>query len=108
MSADLCRCVLPFNGMADDWDTSECPVHGEPDRPPDQQLADAIECVQSEYIDTQPGHDRSLEQVVTAARRATYLQREINKMRRVMQDAGTWDQFCKDYAAYTVGDRIDN
>jgi len=40
--------------------------------------------------------------------RAEYLQHEINKMRRVMQDAGTWDQFCKDYATYTGGDRIDN
>lgn len=41
-----------------------------------------------------------LERLRTAESRAEYLQREINKMRRVMQDAGTWDQFCTDYAAY--------
>jgi hypothetical protein len=33
--------------------------------------------------------------------RAEYLQREINQMRRAMQHAGTWEQFCADYAAYT-------
>jgi hypothetical protein len=33
-------------------------------------------------------------------RRAEYLQAEINLMRRAMQQAGTWDQFCADYAAY--------
>lgn len=32
--------------------------------------------------------------------RAEYLTDEINLMRRAMQHAGTWDQFCADYAAY--------
>jgi len=32
-------------------------------------------------------------------RRVEYETQEINKMRRVMQNAGTWDQFCSDYAA---------
>jgi hypothetical protein len=32
--------------------------------------------------------------------RAEYLQDEINLMRRAMQHAGTWEQFCADYAAY--------
>ncbi|HWT46593.1 MAG TPA: hypothetical protein VN085_11535 [Vicinamibacterales bacterium] len=32
--------------------------------------------------------------------RADYLEREINLMRRVMQDAGTWDDFCRAYATY--------
>jgi hypothetical protein len=36
----------------------------------------------------------------TLRRRAEYLQREINNMRRAMQHAGTWEQFCADYAAY--------
>jgi hypothetical protein len=36
------------------------------------------------------------------AHRAEYENREINLMRRAMQHAGTWDQFCADYAAYTT------
>lgn len=38
--------------------------------------------------------------VAELERRADYLQREINIMRRAMQDAGTWERFCSDYAAY--------
>lgn len=37
--------------------------------------------------------------------RAEYLQHEINEMRRVMQDAGTWEKFCADYAAYKERNR---
>lgn len=38
--------------------------------------------------------------VQTLTRRSEYLADEINFMRRAMQHAGTWDQFCSDYAAY--------
>jgi hypothetical protein len=31
-------------------------------------------------------------------RETEYLLKEINKMRRVMQDAGIWDEFCQAYA----------
>lgn len=38
---------------------------------------------------------------------AAYLTEEINKMRRVMQDHGMWDEFCTAYAAsYPVGARM--
>lgn len=65
-----------------------------------------------DYIETNPDdhasrllagllseRDRLIGLEQTARDRAEYLQHEINKMRRVMQAAGTWDQFCADYAA---------
>lgn len=49
--------------------------------------------------------DMLLSQVIVALEEAEhhgdYLQREINLMRRVMQDAETWDEFVRAYATYT-------
>ena len=39
---------------------------------------------------------RAEEQVEKLQERADYLQREINKMRRVMQEAGMWDNYGKE------------
>lgn len=47
-----------------------------------------------------------LEEVDTLQIRCDYLLREINLMRRAMQAASTWDQFCADYAAFKEGRKV--
>jgi adenosine deaminase len=42
-------------------------------------------------------HEREIEQL---SHRASYLQAELNLMRRVMQHEGTWEDFCSAYAEY--------
>lgn len=46
-------------------------------------------------------HERKAERLRRQLQRAgvarDYLDREINRMRRVLQDMGEWDRFCKEY-----------
>ena len=81
------------------------------DRPTTEELADALVQSGASFNDAaaiilqaEAERDALAAEVKLLRRRSEYLQGEINQWRRVMQRAGTWEQFCRDSAAARVAD----